>query len=60
MDENKNAPLKMISPHCKEVRFASFISGGFITAILVNPPERKQANTPLCIVWEIGGKVKNF
>ena len=29
--------------HCTEVRFASFLSGGFITAILVNPPERKQA-----------------
>ena len=23
--------------------YASFLSGGFITAILVNPPERKQA-----------------
>ena len=28
--------------HCTEVRFASFLSGGFITAmIIVNPPERK-------------------
>ena len=27
--------------HCAEVRFASFLSGGFITAIVVNPPERK-------------------
>ena len=26
-----------------EVRFASFLSGGFITAIVVNPPERKLA-----------------
>ena len=26
---------------CTEVRFASFLSGGFITAIVVNPPERK-------------------
>ena len=24
-----------------EVRFASFFSGGFITAIVVNPPESK-------------------
>ena len=24
-----------------EVRFASFFSGGFITAIVVNPPEKK-------------------
>ena len=27
--------------HCKEVPFASFLSGGFITAIVVNPLERK-------------------
>ena len=26
-----------------EVRFASFLSGGFITAKVVNPPERKLA-----------------
>jgi hypothetical protein len=25
------------------VRFSSFLSGGFITAIVVNPPERKLA-----------------
>ena len=29
--------------HFTEVRFASFLSGGFITAIVVNPPERKLA-----------------
>ena len=28
---------------CTEVRFASFFSGGLITAIVVNPPERKLA-----------------
>ena len=28
---------------CTEVRFASFLSSGFITAIVVNPPERKLA-----------------
>ena len=28
---------------CTEVRFASFLSGGFITAIVVNPPEMKLA-----------------
>ena len=27
--------------YCTEVRFASFLSGGFITAMVVNPPERK-------------------
>ena len=29
--------------HCTEMRFVSFLSGGFITAIVVNPPERKLA-----------------
>ena len=28
---------------CTEVCFASFLSGGFITAIVVNPPERHLA-----------------
>ena len=28
---------------CTEVSFASSLSGGFITAIAVNPPERKLA-----------------
>ena len=31
------------SMQCTKVRFASFLSGGFITAIVVNPPEMKQA-----------------
>ena len=31
--------------HCLEVRFASFLSGGFITVIGVNPPERKLAKS---------------
>ena len=30
--------------HCTEVRFASFLSGEAITAIVVNPPERKLTN----------------
>ena len=29
--------------HCTEVRFASSLSGGFITAIVVNPPEKNLA-----------------
>ena len=33
--------LNMI--HYTEVRFAGFFSGGFITAIVVNPPERRLA-----------------
>ena len=32
-----------IVSHCTQVRFAIFLSGGFITAIVVNPPERKLA-----------------
>ena len=32
-----------ICGQCTELRFASFLSGGFITAIVVNPPERKLA-----------------
>ena len=28
---------------CTDMRLASFLSGGFITAILVNLPEKKQA-----------------
>ena len=35
--------------NCTEVRFASFLSGGFITAILVNRPESKQQKAPLWI-----------
>ena len=35
--------------HCTEVRFASFFSGGFITAIVVNPPEKKLA--VLCMIF---------
>ena len=33
----------MRSKQCTEVRFASFLSSGFIIAIVVNPPERKLA-----------------
>ena len=39
---------------CTEVRFANFLTGGFIAAIVVNPPERKlekrTSNAPLCTV----------
>ena len=27
--------------HCTEVHFASFLSGGFTTMAVINPPERK-------------------
>ena len=36
---NMNEGVKMAQG--TEVRFASFFSGGFVTAIVVNPPERK-------------------
>ena len=40
---------KWVSPQCIEVRFVSLFSGRFITAIVVNPPERKLAKrTSVC------------
>ena len=39
---------KIILDPCTEVRFASSLSGGFITAIVVNPPESKLAKLQLC------------
>ena len=40
--------------HCTEVRFTSFFSGGFITAIVVNPPERRLAKhiSVQWLVWD--------
>ena len=35
---------------CTEVHFASFLSGGFITATEVNPPERKLAKC-ISVKW---------
>ena len=32
-----------------EVRFANFLSGGFTTMAVMNPPEKKLENAPLCI-----------
>ena len=34
-----------LSLHCIEVRFASFPSRGFITMAVINPPEKKPANS---------------
>jgi hypothetical protein len=34
---------KFLPHQCTEVRFACFLSSGFITATVVNPPERKLA-----------------
>ena len=33
----------LLSPHYTEVRFASFLSGGFTTMTIINQPERKLA-----------------
>ena len=38
---------------CTEVRFASFLSGGFTTIAVINPPERKLAKTHLCAMVSI-------
>ena len=43
---------------CTEVRFASFLSGGFITAIVVNPPERKLAKRTY-VQWAVS-KLQNI
>ena len=32
-----------LNTHYTEVRFVSFLSGAFITAVVVNPPEKKLA-----------------
>ena len=36
-------PMGDLLTQCTEVCFASFFFGGFITVIVVNPPERKLA-----------------
>ena len=41
--ENFHQSPKYYAKHCTEVRFASLLSGGFITAIVLNPPESKLA-----------------
>ena len=40
--------------HCTEVRFASFLAVGFITAIIVNPAKRKLAKctSVQCLGWK--------
>ena len=45
--ENSASRMALMSHECvhkcTEVRFASFFSGGFIIAMVVNPPERRLA-----------------
>ena len=40
---NNVCSAEKYAKRCTEVRFASFLSGAFITAIVVNSPERKLA-----------------
>jgi len=35
--------IRVKSEYCTEVRFASFLSGGFTTRAVINPLERKHA-----------------
>jgi hypothetical protein len=44
-----------LSNRCTEVRFANLLSGGFITAIVVNSPEKKLAKctSVRCMKFEI-------
>ena len=50
LTESKTAKtgLPKTCVQCTEVRFASFLSGGFTTMEVISPPERKLANPPLC------------
>ena len=42
-EEDRGIAINHCLTHCTEVHFVSFFSGEFITAIVVNPPERKRA-----------------
>ena len=44
IDFSRITVLNYTSVRWKEVLFASFLSGGFMSALLVNPTKRKQAN----------------
>ena len=51
--------------HCTEVRFTSFLSGGFTTLAVINPPERKLAKRTsvhclLLSVKTLGDFFQNF
>ena len=42
------------------MRFASFLSGGFTTKAVMNPPEKKLKNAPLCNVETGNLKLMSF
>jgi hypothetical protein len=54
MNERAKHP---VDRQCTEVRFASFFSGEFITAIVVNPPECKRAKRT-SVQWR--GIIKSY
>ena len=37
--------------HCTEMRFASFLSGGFTTMAVMNPPEKKLEKRTYVLWW---------
>ena len=56
---SKRDVLLLTTLQCTDVRFASLLSGGFITAIVVNPPERKLAKRTSVQCMEIFSFVQN-
>ena len=46
--EKKIVKLSGAPAHSTEVRFASFLSGGFTSMAVMNPPEKKLKKTHLC------------
>ena len=42
-DSYSSSVAVLVLRHCTKVRFPRFLSGGFIPAMVVNPPERKLA-----------------
>ena len=43
------------SKQCTEVRFASFLSGGFTAVALMNPPEKKLEKR-ISVQWTTAGE----
>ena len=54
-----SAALFFDSLQCTEVHFASFLSGGFNTATVVNPPERKLAKRT-SVQWTDHSQIANL
>ena len=45
-----------IAVHCTEVHFASFLSGGLITAMVLIPPDGEWNSTSMCTVLNSDSK----